>query len=144
MAAALAYLHDPSRNIVHRDSDNVLLKLTDSIPVAKVADFGMSWIIDCTTLSHTLTAMGHRASCMPPEASLETSSKYDSSFDIFMLGAIMIQISRKINHISSKDEREKHMKAIHISHPLKKCISECLRQVKEERPRAADLTNRFQ
>ena len=138
VASALAYLHDSPRNIVHRDlcSDNILLRLTDPIPVAKVGDFGMSRIIDCTNLSHSLTAMGHRVGYMPPEA---PSADYDSSLDIFMFGAIMIQIVSKIHHIESEKHRVEHFKAISKTHPLYENIANCLHEDKEMRPKAFAL-----
>ena len=51
MACGLAYIH--SKQIIHRDlcGDNVLLKLTRPVPVAKISDFGMSRLYDPSMLS---------------------------------------------------------------------------------------------
>ncbi len=59
MACGLAYIH--SKQIIHRDlcGDNILLKLTQSVPIAKISDFGMSRLYDSSKLSHTLSAVGH-------------------------------------------------------------------------------------
>ena len=138
VASALAYLHDPQRNIVHKDlcSDNILLRLADPIPVAKVADFGMSRIIDCTSHRHSLTAMGHREGYMPPEAS---SSNYDSSLDIYMFGVVMIQIAKNIHYIGSERKPFELWKGISTEHPLNEPITSSLHEDKHSRPKSADL-----
>ena len=138
VASALAYLHESPRNIVHRDlcSDNILLRLADPIPVAKVADFGMSRIIDCTSHRHSLTAMGHREGYMPPEAS---SSNYDSSLDIFMFGVVMIQIAQNIHYIGSERERFELWKRMPRKHPLNEDITSCLHKDKEKRIKAVTV-----
>lgn len=142
VASALAYLHAPSKNIVHRDicCENILLQLTDTpIPIAKVADFGMSRIIDHMTHSNSLTAMTHRSGLLPPEAPKYTTTKYGSSVDIFMFGAVMIQIVRKIRHIETAKQRSELLKRIPMEHPLKKTISKCLDSDMKKRPKATAL-----
>lgn len=136
ITSAIEFLH--KKNIIHRDlcADNILMKLgeNDDVPVAKVTDFGMSRIIDCNTLSNTLTGMGHRAGYLPPEASLISSSSYDSSLDVFMLGVIMIQIVTKTSHVKSAEERCELVSRIEETHPLKNIILQCLQEERERRP----------
>ncbi len=81
-----------SKQIIHRDlcGDNVLLKLTQPVPIAKISDFGMSRLYDPSKLSHTLTAVGHRMGYLPLEAIRLDKENYDNSVDVFSLGAIMV------------------------------------------------------
>ena len=137
IAAALEFLH--SKHIIHRDlcGENILLNYSaDDIPVAKVTDFGISRKnIDMT---HSLTAMGHRLGYLPPEA--QDSKDYDSSLDIFMFGAVMAQIAKKIHAIKSKGERQKLVKELSaVGHPLNSIIFQCLDYTKENRPEASAL-----
>lgn len=141
VASALAYLD--SRNIVHRDlcGDNILLNASclGKPPVAKVSDFGMSRVIDSSTLSSTLTALGHRMGYLPPEAPLIEASCYDSSLDIFSFGAIMTQIVRKLGTVKSPRDRNFNVSQIVNSHPLKPLIVACLDENKEDRPSASSV-----
>ena len=85
IAAALEFLH--SKDLVHRDlcGDNILLKYTGDVPVAKVSDFGMSrLIIECPEMTHSLTAIGHRPGYLPHEAA-EFPTDYDASLDFSCL-----------------------------------------------------------
>ena len=142
IAAALEFLHD--KNIIHRDlcGENVLLNYSDdNMPVAKVTDFGVSRKnIDMT---HSLTAINHRPGYLPPEAP-EYPVDYDSSLDIFMFGAVMTQIAKKIQAIKSKGERQKIVRELgevkHLLHPI---ICQCLHERKEGRPEASLLCVSF-
>ena len=137
ITSALEYLHDPQRNIVHRDlcSDTILLRLIDPIPVAKVGEFGMSRNIDCNSRRHN-PAVDYREGYMPPGVS---SSNYDSSHDIYMFGAVMIQIVRRLHHIGSEQEWLEHLRCISKEHPLNEAITICLHEVKQKRPTAKAL-----
>ena len=108
IASALAYIH--SRHIVHRDlcSDNILLDCKGETPVAKVCDFGMSRIIKSEGTSISLPAFGHRG-YLPPEATDVDSSRFDSSFEIFAFGAIMVQIVRCLQTIKSRKEHRMNL-----------------------------------
>ena len=138
IASALAYIH--SRHIVHRDlcSDNILLDCKGETPVAKVCDFGMSRIIKSEGTSISLPAFGHRG-YLPPEATQLEATYYDSSFDIFSFGAIMVQIVRCLPTIKSERERKKQLKTINASHPLKSIIEQCLQENGRDRPSAIEL-----
>ena len=141
IASALEYIH--SRDIVHRDlcADNILLKLGSSI-VAKISDFGMSRIINKSTLTSTLTAMGHRMGYLPPEAPQE-GTRYGSSLDIFSFGAVTTQIVSRVSYIDSVAERNYYVSTISSEHPLKPIINLCLNEDKDKRPSAVTLKARL-
>ena len=138
IASALAYIH--SRGVVHRDicSDNILLDCKGENPVAKVCDFGMSRIIKSEETSISLPAFGHRG-YLPPEATRLESSYFDSSFDIFSFGAIMVQIVRHLPTIKSERERKYELNQIDTAHPLKPLTEQCLHKTREDRPSASQL-----
>ena len=139
MACGLAYIH--SKQIIHRDlcGDNVLLKLTRPVPVAKISDFGMSRLYDPSKISRTLTAIGHRMGYLPPEAIRFEEEKYDSSLDVFSLGAIMVQIVCKLETIKSAKDRSFHVAQIPHTHRLRKVIDSCLQEDVTRRPSASDI-----
>ena len=138
IASALAYIH--SRGVVHRDicSDNILLDCKGGNPVAKVCDFGMSRIIKSEETSISLPVFGHRG-YLPPEATRLESSYFDSSFDIFSFGAIMVQIVRHLPTIKSERERKYELNQIDTAHPLKPLTEQCLHETREDRPSASQL-----
>ncbi len=139
MACGLAYIH--SKQIIHRDlcGDNVLLKLTQPVPVAKISDFGMSRLYDSSKLSHTLTAVGHRMGYLPLEAIRLDKEKYDSRLDVFSLGAIMVQIVCKLVTIKSVEDRSFHVAQIPHTHRLRELIDSCLQEDMTKRPSARDI-----
>ncbi len=139
MACGLAYIH--SKQIIHRDlcGDNVLLKLTRPVPVAKISDFGMSRLYDSSMLSHTLTAIGHRMGYLPLEAIRLDKDNYDNSVDVFSLGAIMVQIVCKLKTIKSVEDRLNHVAQIPHTHRLRKLIDSCLQEDMRRRPSARDI-----
>ena len=139
MACGLAYIH--SKQIIHRDlcGDNVLLKLTRPVPVAKISDFGMSRLYDPSMLSHTLTAVGHRMGYLPLEAIRLDKENYDNSVDVFSLGAIMVQIVCKLKTVKSVEDRLDHVAQIPHTHRLRKLIDSCLQKDMRRRPSARDI-----
>ena len=139
MACGLAYIH--SKQIIHRDlcGDNVLLKLTRPVPVAKISDFGMSRLYDSSKLSHTLTAIGHRMGYLPLEAIRLEEEKYDSSLDVFSYGVIVTQILCKLETIKSAKDRSFHVAQIPHTHRLRKLIDSCLQEDMRRRPSARDI-----
>ncbi|XP_064407242.1 uncharacterized protein LOC135352063 isoform X3 [Halichondria panicea] len=141
MACGLAYIH--SKQIIHRDlcGDNVLLKLKQPLPVAKISDFGMSRLYDPSKLSHSLTAVSHRIGYLPLEVIRLEEEKYDNSVDVFSLGVIMVQIVCKLKTIKSPKDRSFHVSQIPHTHRLKKLIDSCLQEDMRRRPSARDISS---
>ncbi len=139
IACGLVYIH--GKQIVHRDlcGDNILLKLTRPVPVAKISDFGMSRLYDSSKLSHTLTAIGHRMGYLPREALRLEEENYDNSLDVFSYGVIVTQIVCKLETIKSAKNRSFHVAQIPHTHRLRKLIDSCLQEDMIRRPSAMDI-----
>ena len=139
VASGLAYIH--SRHIIHRDlcGDNILLALSQPVPVAKISDFGMSRLLDPSQMSSTLTAVAHRIGYLPPEALREHDEKYDHSLDVFSLGVIMVQIVLKVETVKSMKDRSLYVSQIPGTHQLKVIISRCLQENMRRRPSAEEI-----
>ena len=151
MASGLAYLHDQSPPIIHRDlsAQNVLL---NSGMVAKIADLGVARIFPrkCTWIkaAATMTKAPGASVYMPPEAQFEESrekTKYDISIDVFSFGVVSIftlsqtfpcnllaptyrDEQRRIKARSELERRDEYMKKIQLrkDHPLLQMIKQCL------------------
>ena len=145
ISEALQYLHE--KNIVHRDlcGENILLKLDalSHLLVAKIADFGVSTIMETNAINDNCvypTPFGHRSGYLPQEA----KSHYDKSLDIFMFGAVMTQIVKKVADIRSLEHRHDLFYSIPDQHPFKSVILQCLHDNTSERPLASELVKTFQ
>ncbi len=140
IASALEYIH--SRGVVHRDlcGENVLLYCGGETPVAKVCDFGMSKITKNDTQSVSLQFA--RKGYMPPEAT-RSSCYYNSMFDIYSFGALMVQIVCHLPTIKDGKERSFELKLIQANHPIKEVIMDCLIENRDDRPSAIHLKRRL-
>ena len=94
VASGLAYLHQRSPPVIHRDlsARNVLL---NSGLVAKIGDMGVARIVPRMRAAATMTTAPGAGIYMPPEAVAPSAtntlmSKYDASIDVFSLGVVTI------------------------------------------------------
>ena len=136
--SAIQYIH--SRKILHLNlhPDNILLDCTKEIPVAKVCGFCMSTLMSTEGVSISLPAFGHRG-YLPPEAFTTDSSQFDSNYDIFQFGVLMLQIVQCLPTIRSPIDCKIEFNKLDSSHPLKPLIKECLLEDQYFRPVATQL-----
>ena len=140
LSAGLEYLHQ--KKIVHRDlcGDNVLIKLQDPIPIAKISDFGTSKMVDEENQRRSFSMqVPYRAGYLPPEIEKNPRS-FDSSIDVFMYGVVSLQIVHSVGCVRDREHRYGLLAGI-PDHPLKGLITACIVE-KERRPSAQDIAHR--
>ena len=94
VASGLAYLHERTPPVIHRDLSAKNVLLTSGM-VAKLADLGVARIVPHLRVAATMTKAPGASVYMPPEAiapsaSSDEKSKYDASIDVFSLGVVTI------------------------------------------------------
>lgn len=97
VACGLAFLHDRTPAVIHRDltARNILL---DTNMTAKIADLGNSRMVDFRpgTKYRPLTAIPGTILYMPPEAS-DPKNTYDTNLDMFSFGHLSLCTSIRVS-----------------------------------------------
>ena len=149
VAYGLLYLHSQSPPIVHRDlkASNVLLT---SDMRAKLADLGVSKILEVHPLSEVVrSACPGTPGVMPPEALVEKPS-YTTKLDIFSFGTLILHVvnhefpmpfetdtfERGKQHITKRMSSLKKMGEAHCLYPL---VIRCLQDAPQRRPSTAEV-----
>ena len=168
----LNHLHTRKPAIIHRDltATNVLL---DSNGVAKIADFGISRMVDLdpTITPVLMTSRPGTLDYMPPEAldppeEQEHKLRYNDKLDIFSFGQLSLYVMTKerpkLLPAKYKDEkskrtlarteierREKFINQMKSElrggdeHPLYSIIVSCLQEEPEQRPKCSEILDDF-
>ena len=158
VACGLAYLHERSPPVIHRDlsARNVLLNSE------MVADLGVARIVPRMRAAATMTTGPGASVYMPPEASAPAesnteNSKYDASIDIFSLGVVTIftiggtfpcdplpersgllvartELQRRSGYMAGVNQQLRACGQLRGDHPLIRLIQQCLHNGPHKRP----------
>ena len=142
---ALVYLHMHSPPIIHRDVKAANVLLSQDMR-AKLADLGVSKLLDFHPLSSTIqTQCPGTHGIMPPEA-LQPEPVYNTKLDVFSFGTLILHTTNQnfpmpyeVGAASKKGEMQiaKRKFAIDMlekDHCLYKTVLQCLRDDPSKRP----------
>ena len=153
VTSGLLYLHTQlAKPIIHRDLSAGNVLLTEDFKQAKLADLGVSKLIDnFVHRTQTRTICPGTLAYMPPEA-LTDKPKYDTPLDIFSFGQLSLyvalqQFPQVALELSPEEsirayqlgevsilKRKKWLDMIPKDHCLRELILSCLRDDPSERP----------
>ena len=157
ISSGLLYLHTQlAKPIIHRDlkAENVLV--TEDFKQAKIADLGVSKLIDDHLhRAVTRTLCPGTISYMPPEA-LTNKPKYDTPLDVFSFGQLSLYVALQQLPVPYEMPPEEAIKAYQLGevailkrkkwldklpedHCLRDLILSCLRDNPSERPSTENL-----
>lgn len=145
-ATGLSYLHALSPPIIHRDlsPNNILLKQNPAEEkerwVAKIADFGMSKVVQPGKLTNT--PIPGTPVFMPPEA-FEANPHYTTSLDVFSYGGVVLFVAthewptpeQSKEAVSGIEQRRQYLDKIPRQvRELKPMVTSCMNDDKNGRP----------
>jgi eukaryotic-like serine/threonine-protein kinase len=150
LADALAYVH--SHGIVHRDVTpaNILLpggRMTGSMPVAKLTDFGIARIVESTRQTSEGSVLG-TANYLSPEQAV--GATVGPASDIYSLGLVLLEAhtgehafpGTGIEALAARLHRDPEIPPT-ISPAWRALISACVSREPADRPTAVDLVHRI-
>jgi len=87
VASALRYLHSRTPKVVHGDlkSGNIFVESCRELPIAKLLDFGLSWL-----LTRNAKPLGGTLVWMAPEVCARKKGSVDTPSDVFSFGCVML------------------------------------------------------
>ena len=162
VANGLAYLHERSQPVIHRNlsAKNILL---NSEMVAKIGDLGVARIVSDANDSTVMTKAPGNSLYMPPEASENAEEvTYNASIDVFSLGVVTIftigetfpsslpapnytdresgkllartELQRRGKYMRYVNEQLRANSQLRGDHPLIRLIQQCLDNLPAKRP----------
>ena len=148
----LLHLHSQMPPIIHRDltASNILQTYDMK---AKIADLGVSKILDLHPLHGASQTAGPGAiAYMPPEA-LKRVPSYDTKLDDFSFGVVALYVANQEfpmpeerGTVEALQKQETHIEKrrewvdrVGKSHPLYKLITSCLQDLPDRRPTTSEI-----
>ena len=148
----LLHLHSQTPPIIHRDLTAANILLTSDMR-AKIADLGVSKILDLHPLHEASQTAGPGAfAYMPPEA-LKLVPAYDTKLDDFSFGVVALYVANQefpmvedrgtVEAVQKKEthieKRREWVDRVGKSHPLYELITSCLQDVPNRRPTTSQI-----